>query len=158
MQRPEQWSRRVGFPERKNMCYRVVVNNDLRDDAKYRPGLVQFQKEQSFSLPQWKLHTWPWAHENPSSSASLRALNSVWGPWLSYTNEKLWYLLQSREKRGKVHYQLTNKSLHDRQKLPDPAGENSNRVQWWPCRDAGACQLPPGSGFYSHGSLLRGPV
>lgn len=35
VQRPEQSSRRGGFPERKNMCYRVVVNNDLMDDAKY---------------------------------------------------------------------------------------------------------------------------
>ena len=35
VQRPEQRSRRGGFPERNNMCHRVVVNNDLMDDAKY---------------------------------------------------------------------------------------------------------------------------
>ena len=31
-------------------------------------------------------------------------------------------------KGGKFNYQLTNKSLHNRQKPPDPGGENNNSL------------------------------
>ena len=54
-------------------------------------------------------------------------------------------------KGGKFNYQLTNKSLHNRQKPPDPGREDSNSLSDDRAEGPVTCQPPPGSRFCSQG-------